>query len=307
MTPNCLLQAAWAVVLGRMTQSEDILLGATASGRPPHLPQIEERLGLFINTLPVRIGFQPRMSLLDLARQVQAEQFEAHAHEALPLVTVQRCSRVPAGQPLFDCVFIFENYPLDGQAISTLGGLQLEGVHSQEQTHYALTFVAFVAETWQMRAEYDSTQFEEGAVERALRALEVLLARFAQSPQSRLDDLPLLTEIERQQMLMQWNDTPQDFPQDLCIHQLFEAQVERTPEAVAVVFEDQRLSYHELNARSNQLAHHLRSLGVGPEVRVALCVDRSLEMLVGLIGILKAGGAYVPIDPAPQKSASPSC
>jgi non-ribosomal peptide synthetase component F len=129
-----------------------------------------------------------------------------------------------------------------------------------------------------------------------------LLEGITQAPEARLSDLPLLSAAERQQLLVEWNATQTDFPADRCIHQLFEAQVEHTPQATAVVFEDQSLTYAELNARANQLAHHLRTFGVGPDVLVGICVERSLEMVVGLLGILKAGGAYVPLDPAyPQE------
>ena len=129
-----------------------------------------------------------------------------------------------------------------------------------------------------------------------------LLEGIVADPEQRLSDLPLLTAAERQQLLVEWNATQADYPRMPCIHQLFEAQVERTPDAVAVVFEDQQLTYRELNPRANQLAHHLRALGVGPEVLVGICMERSLEMVIGLLGILKAGGAYVPLDPAyPQE------
>src|SRR5262249_9500888 len=126
---------------------------------------------------------------------------------------------------------------------------------------------------------------------------QVLLEGMVSEPGRRVSELPLLTAAERHQLLVAWNATEADPPHDRCIHELFEAQVEKTPEAVAVVFEEQRLTYRQLNARANQLGHHLRSLGVGPEVLVGLCVERSLEMVVGLLGILKAGGAYVPLDP----------
>jgi non-ribosomal peptide synthetase component F len=126
---------------------------------------------------------------------------------------------------------------------------------------------------------------------------QILLEAVVADPQARLKDLPLLTEAERHQILVEWNDNKADFPQDKCIHQLFEEQVAKSPEAVAVVFEDQQLTYAQLNAKANQLAHHLRSLGVKPDTLVAICVERSLEMVIGLLGILKAGGAYVPLDP----------
>jgi amino acid adenylation domain-containing protein len=148
-----------------------------------------------------------------------------------------------------------------------------------------------------LQINYSTDLFEAETINRMLGHFQTLLEGIVANPEQRLSDLPLLTESERHQLLVEWNDTQTNYPQDKCIHQVFEVQVERTPDAVAVVFEDQQLTYRELNSRANQLAHYLRSLGVGPDVLVGFCVERSLEMVVGLLGILKAGGAYVPLDP----------
>ena len=144
---------------------------------------------------------------------------------------------------------------------------------------------------------YDTDLFDEGTIRRMAGHYQRLLEGIVADPGQPISQLPLLTEDERHQMLVEWNDTARGYPADRCVHQLFEEQVGRTPEAVAVVFENQQLTYRELNARSNQLAHYLRDLGVGPEMLVGICLERSLEMVVGLLGILKAGGAYVPLDP----------
>ncbi|MEO0869968.1 MAG: amino acid adenylation domain-containing protein, partial [Cyanobacteria bacterium J06642_11] len=145
--------------------------------------------------------------------------------------------------------------------------------------------------------EYNTDLFERATIERMSGHFQILLEAIVENPQQRVSELPLLREAERQQLLEEWNDTQVDYPQEQCIHQIFEKQVEKTPDAVAVVFEDQQLTYRELNAKANQLAHYLQHLGVKPETLVGICVERSLEMLVGLLGILKAGGAYVPLDP----------
>ena len=146
--------------------------------------------------------------------------------------------------------------------------------------------------------EYNPDLFESATITRILGHFQTLLAGIVANPDQAISELPLLTEAEKHQLLIEWNDTKTDYPQDKCIHQLFEAQVEKTPDAIAVVFEDQQLTYRELNRRANQLAHYLQKLGVGPEVLVGICVERSIEMVVGLLGILKAGGAYVPLDPS---------
>src|SRR3712207_2358451 len=149
--------------------------------------------------------------------------------------------------------------------------------------------------------EYNTDLFDAATITRMLGHFQTLLEGIVADPDQHISTLPLLTEAERHQLLVEWNDTQTKYPEDVCIHQLFEAQVERTPDAVAVVFEDERLSYQQLNEKANQLAHHLQALGVGPEVLVGVCMERSLEMVVGLLGILKAGGAYVPLDPSYPK------
>ena len=145
--------------------------------------------------------------------------------------------------------------------------------------------------------EYNSDLFEAATIVRMAQHFKVLLEGIVTTPKARLSDLPLLTDRERRQLLVEWNNTQVDYPNHLCIHQLFEAQVERTPDTVVVEFEGQHLTYHQLNCRANQLAHHLQTLGIGPEILVGICMERSLEMVIGLLGILKAGGAYVPLDP----------
>ena len=144
---------------------------------------------------------------------------------------------------------------------------------------------------------YDADLFEAATIERIVGHFQTLLEGIVADPERRISDLPLLTESERHQLLVGWNDTKRDYPNDKCIHQLFEEQVERSPDAKALVYEDQQLTYEELSRRANQLAHYLRKQGVGPEVLVGICMERSLELIVGLLGILKTGGAYVPLDP----------
>ena len=145
--------------------------------------------------------------------------------------------------------------------------------------------------------QYNTDLFDDTSISRMSGHLQTLLKSLVADPEQRISELPILTDAEKRQLLVEWNDTKKDYPQDKCIHQLFEEQAERTPDAVAVVFEDQQLTYRELNSRANRLAHYLQKHGVGAESLVGICADRSLEMVVGLLGILKAGGAYVPLDP----------
>jgi aspartate racemase len=227
----------------------------------------------------------------------------AYGHQDLPfdrLVEELHVKRDLNRNPLFQVMFVLQNA---SRRTVELPGLTLSPVEGDSETaHFDLTLQIVDTEQELTAAfVYNTDLFDAASTARMLGHFQTLLEAIVADPEQRLSDFPLLTEAERQQLLLEWNDTKTDNPQDLCIHQLFEAQVERTPDAIAVVFEAEQLTYGELNRRANQLAHHLRALGVGPEVLVAICLERSLEMVIGLLGILKAGGAYVPLDPAYPK------
>jgi amino acid adenylation domain-containing protein/non-ribosomal peptide synthase protein (TIGR01720 family) len=300
LTLNTIVQGAWAVLLSRYSGEEDVLFGATVSGRPAGLSGVEEMVGLFINTLPVRVKVEGEAAVVDWLQRLQSEQVEMREYEYSPLVEVQRWSEVGAGTPLFESLLVFENYPVETalveQAEARVSDLEIRDVRATEQTNYPLTLVVFPGEELRIRINYDSRRFDAATIERLLGHLQTVIASIVANPEARLAGLPLLTEPERQQ-LIEWNDTKREYARDKCIHELFEEQVARTPDAVAVIFEDQQVSYSELNRRANQLARYLRTRGVGPEVRVGILLERSVEMVVGLLGILKAGGAYVPLDP----------
>ena len=209
---------------------------------------------------------------------------------------------MPRGLPLFESILAFENSAVGG-SLNELGrGLDVRFLRFEGgRTGYPLTTVALPGPELLLQISYDCRRFDTRTITRRLGHFQQLLEGIATNPGRRLSELPLLTETERQQALVEWNQTAVAYPKDVCLPQLFEAQVERAPAAVAVVCEGQELTYWELNRRANQLAHYLKGLGVGPEVLVGICVERSLEMVIGLLGILKAGGAYVPLDPAYPK------
>jgi amino acid adenylation domain-containing protein/non-ribosomal peptide synthase protein (TIGR01720 family) len=297
VTLNTILTGAWALLLNRYSQEETVVFGATVAGRPPSLSGVETMVGLLINTLPVRVRIDEGAELLAWLKALQAEQVELREYEYSPLVEVQRWSEVGRGQPLFESLLVFENYPLDAAALKQNLSLHLDDVRSFDRTNYPLTVVAIPAEQLALQALYDRRRFTVDSIERLLGHLQTLLETIAARPSQTLAELQLLTPREREQVLVEWNRTRRDYPLDLCLHEMFEAQVQRTPERIAAVHVDEELTYRELNARANQLARYLRKLGVGPETCAGILMDRSLEMLVGMLAILKAGGAYVPLDP----------
>jgi amino acid adenylation domain-containing protein len=302
LTLNILLQGAWALLLSRYSGEDDVVFGVTVSGRQMPLPGVESMVGLFINTLPVRIRLSGEESLIPWLQQLQAQQLERDPYSYTPLVEIHRWSEIPPGTPLFESIFVFENYPLDDALLNSNNQLTLSNFQHLEKTNYPIGIMAIPGKALSLTLIYEPCRFETSFIERMLGHLQTLLEAMVADPAQRLMALEMLTENERHQLLVEWNQTQTPYPQEQCIHQLFEAQVDKTPEAIAVVFEDQQLTYQALNTRANLLAHFLQGLGVGEEVLVGLCVERSLEMIIGLLAILKAGGAYVPFDPNyPQK------
>lgn len=298
ITVNTVLQGAWGLVLSRHSGERDVVFGAVVSGRSAPLRGIESMVGLFINTLPARVRVCDRDTAGSFLKQLHESQTKALGYEFSSLVKVQSWSEIPRGTPLFESLFMFQNYPVDGAIRERAGSaLQISEVASVEKTNYPLTLVAGSGAEPRLKAVYDSGRLDATIIVRLLVHLRLVVEEMVGNAEQRLTELALLTESERQQVLAEWNDTRRNYDEMPSVHELFEEQVERTPEAVAVTYEEQELSYGELNQRANRLARCLVKLGVGPEVRVALFLDRGVEMAVGLVGVLKSGGAYVPTDP----------
>ena len=275
------------------------MFGTVLFGRMQGGEGADRVLGLFINTLPVRLRLARRGAAASVRRAHRAAG-ELMRHEHAPLALAQRCSGVAAPAPLFSALLNYR-HSADGArrrprtalaaGIGALGG--------EERTNYPVTLSVDdlgdgFALTAQVAAPADAAQ----VCAMMRRALESLAEALEREPEREVGRLDVLPAAERHRLVVEWNATDASYPQDACVHELFAAQAARDPAATAVVYEDRSLSYGELNAEANRLAHHLRALGVGPDVRVAICVERSLEMVVGLLAILKAGGAYVPLDPA---------
>ena len=292
------LLGAFQALLCRYTGQEDICVGSPIANR--NQGEIQGLIGFFVNTLVLRTHLSGNPSFLELLNRVREICVGAYAHADIPfeqLVEELHPDRNLSQTPLFQVMFAWQE---DTQKKLTLPGLTLNWLPTHGQTaKFDLTLHIVNAEP-ELRGclEYDIDLFNAETITRIVEHFCTLLEGIVANPQARLSDLPLLTADELHQQLVEWNNTQVEYPQQQCIHQLFEAQVERTPDAVAVVFEDKQLTYYELNARANQLAHYLKKLGVEPEVLVGICVERSLDMVIGLLAILKAGGAYVPLDPS---------
>ncbi|HEX6861516.1 MAG TPA: amino acid adenylation domain-containing protein, partial [Thermoanaerobaculia bacterium] len=300
VTLNIAVQGAWSLLLHRYSGEEDVLFGAVTAGRSAPLPGIESIVGLFINTLPARVRVERSALLGPWLRELQERQAEALQYEYSPLASLRAWSEVPAGRPLFESLIAFENYPVDETVQERAGrGLALAEADVTEQHDSLLSLLATPGERLSLTLLYDPQRIEEPDAVRLLRHLAGLLAAMPAGSGRTLGELPALHPAERQELLVAWNGTARETPwTGQAVHRLFEAQVDRSPEAVALVFEGEPLTYRELDRRANRLARHLSALGVEPEARVGLLLERSVDLVTGVLGVLKAGGAYVPLDPA---------
>ncbi|MDM3885477.1 amino acid adenylation domain-containing protein [Pseudomonas sp. BCRC 81390] len=297
VTVNTLVQSAWLLLLQRCTGQASVCFGATVAGRPADLPGVEEQIGLFINTVPVIGAPRAEQTVAEWIGQVQAGNLAVREFEHTPLYEVQRWAG-QGGDALFDSILVFENYPVaEALQQGAPAGLRFGDVAVQEQTNYPLTLVVELGTTLSMQYSHDRALWSDETIGRLAGYFANLLQALVENADAVIGELPMLGLAEQKQMVEGWNETHATYPNERSIHQLIEAQVFATPDAPALVFGEQTLSYAELNRRANQLAHRLRELGVGPDVLVGIAMERSLEMVIGLLGIVKAGGAYVPLDP----------
>lgn len=302
--------ATFQTLLYRYTQQEDIAVGSPIANR--NRSELEGLIGFFVNSLVLRTDFSGKVTFRELLNRVREITLEAYSHQDLPfekLVEELHPERDLSYHPFFQVVFSLQNTPIETLELS---GLTLSLFEFDSKTaKLDLEFHLWQdLESLKGQMVYSTALFDDKSITRMLGHFQTLLESIVANPEQRISDLSLLTEQERQELLIDWNDTKRDYPENKCFHQLFEAQVQETPDAIALnarsanalVFDDEQLSYKELNIRSNQLAHYLKKLGVVPDVLVGICVERSPEAIVALLGILKAGGAYLPLDPSlPQE------
>ncbi|WP_215543874.1 non-ribosomal peptide synthetase [Amycolatopsis sp. CA-230715] len=296
LTLNTVLQGAWAILLGQLTGRTDVLFGATVSGRPPEVPGIETMVGFFINTLPVRVRLDPAASLLELLTGLQDQQSALAEHQHVGLADIQRW--LGTGE-LFDTLTVFENYPVDATALAGAepAEVTVTGMTGRDAMHYPLGLAATAGPRLRLRLGFRPDLFDRDSVSGLAARLTGLLAAVAADPGTPLARIPALTPDEQRRVLVDWNETAGGTV-PACWPALFEAQVARTPSAPAVESEGAILSYVDLNAAANRLAHKLIGDGIGPEHVVAVALPRSAELVVAVLAVLKAGAAYLPIDPA---------
>ncbi|HEX2092799.1 MAG TPA: amino acid adenylation domain-containing protein [Longimicrobiaceae bacterium] len=295
---NILAQGAWALLLGHYTGRDEVVFGLVRGGRATGVEGAEGMLGPLINTVPVRVALPAEARVGEWLREIAEGNAALRLHEHAALPDIARWSGLPTGEPLFDTILNYQTEFLE-QAFHDPGDRWSgRSFRALGCSGYPLSVAVSGAAPLQVRLEYDAGLWDAPAADRMLGHLARLLEEIAADPGRRLGEIDALGVAERRQVVEGWNQTERPYPRGSCVHELFEAQVERAPDAVAAVCGGERLSYAELNTRANRLAHWLRERGVGPDARVGICAERGLEMLVGLLAILKAGGAYVPLDPA---------
>ncbi|MEW5930501.1 MAG: amino acid adenylation domain-containing protein, partial [Gemmatimonadota bacterium] len=302
VTLNTLFQGAWALLLGRYRGDDDVVFGAVSAGRPAELPGAELMLGVFVASVPVRARPRPEAEAAPWLRDLQAAQARARRHDHYTLQQVQAWSGVPAGERLFDTLLVFQNYPLRDVEGARVAGLEvrgLRGVPADTALGHALMLeVSVRGGGAALSLAYDGSGWDASMARRALGHLGALLDGLARDPDPRLGELDLLAPAEREQVLEAWNATAAPYPRGLCVHDLVAAQAARTPDADAVALDGESLSYAALERRANRLANFLARRGVGPDARVALCMERGFDQVVAVLATLRAGGCYVPLDPA---------
>ncbi|HVG44159.1 MAG TPA: amino acid adenylation domain-containing protein, partial [Longimicrobium sp.] len=298
VTASTLAQAAWAVVLARHTGRREVVFGTTVSGRPPEVPGVEEMVGLFINTVPVLVRVPPAEPLAEWLRALQSEQAEARDHELAPLARIRAWSGLPGEAPLFETIFVYENYPVGGGGgAGEEPAFAVTSARAAERTNYALSLVmAPAAGGMRATATYDARRLDPDRVRALLAGYRAVLEQMVSGTAPVTGALTPLTADERARLVAAGSATA-SFDVDT-LPARFAAQAARTPDAAAVTFGGESVTYAELDARANRIAHRLVKLGARPDSLVGLFVERSVDTVAGILAILKAGAGYLPLDPA---------
>ncbi len=290
------LYGAWGVFLQKFSNSDEALFGTTVSGRPENIKSIDNMVGLFINTIPLRVKSEDKCNFINLIREVDIVLSERKDYENTSLVDIKEYCGLRTNEDLFNSIVTIENYPLDLN-LNKESILSIENFSIKEKTNYNMVLEILTFENLEFKFNFNSLAIDENMVKKLGNYLERLIDTLLSNPTIKISEVDLLSEEEKNQILFEFNDTKADYPKNKTIQELFEEQVEKTPNNIAVVFEDIQLTYKELNQKSNQLARILRTKGVKADSIVGIMIERSPEMIIGIMAILKAGGAYLPIDP----------
>ncbi|WFU79161.1 LLM class flavin-dependent oxidoreductase [Bradyrhizobium sp. CIAT3101] len=295
---SVLVEAAWSLVLSAFSAQEDVVYGLTRAGRRSSIEGADRVIGLFINTVPIRVKLPSELPVLELCRQLGEQHVELRQFEHTPLVDILRVSEVPRGQSLFDSIVVFNSQTDDARLKSFGQEWQRRDFTLHDQTNFPFNVMAYDGPQLTFKLSYDANCFALAAVERIADLLQAILIAIADRPKANLGDLPRLPSQDTGSIFQIWNNTERPLSGPHCVHEAFEAQVDRTPDKVALVDGSRSLTYRELDRRANHVAQALIADGAKPDQMVGIYVERSAEMMIGLLGILKAGAAYVPMDPS---------
>jgi amino acid adenylation domain-containing protein/thioester reductase-like protein len=298
-TPGTVFQTIWGILLARYNNADDAVFGSVVSGRNPEINGIEKMVGLFINTIPFRVSLTGNSSFSNLIQKTQKEWLSSEKFNFYPMAKIRPANTKEA---LIDHVVAFENYPLDQAVRNWIEGKEgldftVESAQLSDQTNYSFNILVVPGREWKIKFTYNAFLLDPKFIHRIEGHIRQIIKSVLQNPEIKASDIDILSPEEREEILYRFNDTKADFPRDKTVHQLFMEQAAKTPAAIALVFEDQKMTYRELDRKSNQAARVLRDKGVKPDDIIAIMVERSFEMIVGILAILKAGGAYLPIDP----------
>jgi amino acid adenylation domain-containing protein/non-ribosomal peptide synthase protein (TIGR01720 family) len=304
VTLNTLIQASWGIILGKYSNKQDVVYGAVVSGRPPVIEGVESMVGLFINAIPIRIRWHEKTGLTGLLRRLQQEAVDSEPYHYYPLAEIQSASVLK--QNLLDHIMVFENYPIADQIDGLVQSsekkrsplpLEISRVETFEQTNYNFNIIVQPAQQLSVQFRYNGYIYERNLIEKISAHFKQLLLQLIANDQLNIESLTLLSAEEKKRILYDFNNTDAQYPKDRTIHELFAEQAAMTPGNIAIVYENIQLTYNELKQRANQLSYVLKEKGVEPDTMAAIMAERSIEMVVAILGILKAGGAYLPIDP----------
>jgi len=297
VTINTVAEAAWGVVLQKYNNSNDVVFGKVVSGRNADIEGIEQIVGLLVNTIPVRVKSNDEIRAKDLWYELQKVANEGISYHYCSLAEIQGKTRL--GSDLIQTLFVFENYYIDEKSLNAgMKRLSIQMVSGREQTNYDITIsMHYNEEGLHADVIYAPNKYGEGEMKKLLEKINQVLIKFGENDKTKIRDIELINEKEQKIVLNEFNDTYTEYPRDKTVVQLFEEQVQKTPDKTAVIYDGAKITYRELNEKSNQVAHILREKGVTRDTFVAILAERNIETIIGIYGIIKAGGAYVPVDP----------